>query len=289
MRSRIDFEAMVEDPLHWVRIALYIGVIAAVLIPIGYAIDQFLNHTGGAALSLLNPDMIAGGKRVEEGIAAFRGAPMPRVQKQEMATILVALSVAGVLLPALFFWGIRRRAEWRQQPGNRGLLVRISLALAAGGFSILLLLGSIPFTIISWDMEQAIRRDNRLSAARDQLMVETLHMSTKARTLYFLPAERGGLHGEWMTRDAGRRPTITIDDIRVPAVEVDSVLARIYPPFSGVFGLDVVNPDSLVIWGVGMEQNSVSDTATNRDGRRGMIQVEVGVTPDRAAVRSFLY
>ncbi len=289
MRSRIDFEAMVEDPLHWVRIALYIGVIAALFIPLGYAMDQFLHRTGGVALSLLGPDMIAGGKRVEEGIAAFRGAPKPPVQKQEIAGILVALSVTGVLLPALFFWGVRRRAQWRIQPGSRGLLVRISLALAAGGFSILLMLGSIPLSLISWDTEQIMRRDNRVSASRDQLVAETLHMATKARILYFLPAERGGLHGEWMTRDAEHRPTIAINAIRIPAVQADSILARIYPPFTGVFGLDVVNPDSLVIWGVGMEKNSVADTALNRDGRRGMIQVEAGVTPDRAAVSSFFY
>lgn len=44
MKLKIDFEKIAEDPLHWVRLGLYVAIFLAVAFPIESAVVTFASR-----------------------------------------------------------------------------------------------------------------------------------------------------------------------------------------------------------------------------------------------------
>ncbi len=288
MPLKIDFEKMADDPLHWLRIGLYIAIVAAVLIPLAHLIVSLAgwNATGWGGLTIGYPAIVVGGIRVAEGIARFKGEMRAIAWQSQYTWVILSLCISGLILPALFLWGVRARARWRLNPGGRGLLAMITVALTIGGMALVNLLSAVPLSITAWRVMEKMRDDNTLSAENDLLVDEVSLMATKARVHYFLPASRGGGGGGWMSRDNSQTPTITLADIELPSTAPQTIWDRgaYHGPHS--FVLEVVNPDSLVIWGVGSGPSLSGADLPNKDGRRGRLQVHIGVVPNRATLIS---
>lgn len=144
------------------------------------------------ALTFGYPVIVAGGMRVAEGIARFKGEIHPMTWNIQHTQLLIRLCIWGTLLPALFFWGLRARARWRLNPGGRWPLTRITLALTVGGFAVVSLLSFTVFSSVAWGTYRQMREDNSLAARNDLLIHEVSLLATNARVHYFLPREKGG-------------------------------------------------------------------------------------------------
>jgi hypothetical protein len=290
MKFKIDFAKAASDPLHPLRVIVLIALLSAG----AYSLEKwFLPKTDwgqapwrpqyGLALHATQPQMIAAGIRVQEGIDRFSGNPENRQWRAELTILLALLVFSFVLGPALFVWGLRARARWyRDLPARRGT-VRVATALAVGGFVVLSQASTLILAFQSQSRFDKMLQDNTSAAEQDAMSTELVQMGRTAQILFFLPKSEGGCGMSWLAPDASGRAAINISDIQPMQLPTAKVIEPAFPQKPKSYVLEVYRSDSLSILGTGNSPAILAqdDTAQSSNSQLKRIQQRVDVTPDR--------
>ena len=285
MKLKTDFRPILADPLHGVRIVLYIVVLAAVFVPLQKELLRAAGwgrsfDGGNPVFSLAQPAILAGGIEVQEGIHHFNGKSGRGVWSGQTTSVLIALVLTYILGPALFAWGLHARAQWRRNPlGNAGV-TRIALALSFGGMSLVSIIPAPMYAVISNTTYGTMVHDCRVSAVQDKISEDLFQMARRAQVIYFLPGKMGGGNQSWLAPDRSGNPVIDISRIVLPtqSAECDSLCGS---GCETVYSLSIERADSLTIRGVRTETDVQPADSVARAEHTGKIEMCVGVTPDR--------
>lgn len=289
MKFRINFRPVLTDPLHGVRIVLYILLLTVVFLSLQRVLLKGAgwaqSFDGANPLSVLaQPALLAGGIEVQEGILHFNGKSGRGVWNGQITFVLMLIILTYVLGPALFAWGLHARARWhRNLSGNVGA-TRIAFALALGGLSLMSIIPAAMYAVISNATYKTMVHDCQVSAKQDNMSVELFQMGRRAQVIYFLPAEMGGGNQSWLARDGSGNPVIDISRIQIPTQSADDN-PDLYGAGNGNrYSLRVERADSLTIRGVSVEIDVQGADGVARGDYAERVEVCIGVTPDRVNV-----
>ena len=288
MTFRTSWNRFLGEPLHPVRIAL-----AAVAFGIVFslAVDWLLHRPSvhhwlpilGADTrwSALLPFILAGGIRVHEGMLAFSGKEVAGEWTGDHTAVILGMLLTYVAGPALFLWGLRARKRWLAGNVTRPSANTILLLTGVGCF---FMLSTIPFSVVggprSWYLWQEMRRDAQQSAARDVAMNCVIAMGRRAQIFRALPIETGGK--AWSLSAGG----VTLQDLEATLPSIHHTMRWNGSAADMRFFLEVASPDSLTIWSVAeSEGQNREGSFLNKDGRKGLVQVSVGVNPVELKMR----
>jgi hypothetical protein len=284
MRSRIDLRPVLTDPLHPVRILLYIICALVLLEPVQSLIIRKAGWAGSyrplfTVFPPTQPADVAGGIEVLDGVLQFNGQSVRGVWTGPVTMALGAIVVLYLIGPALLVWGIRARARYRQSIPVRGGATAIAFALALGGVSLLTVLPTPVYAIIGARTKTIMMRDSRSSDNLDLMSVDLYMMARKAQVRYFLSGNPRDAKHSWCSPHGSGKAGISIADLVTAdrkAFSGDSVYVS---PNGTRFSLHVEHPDSLTIYGV-REWEGMGPWGLSSDGTQKPLQICIGVTPD---------
>lgn len=254
MKTRIDLRAAWKDPLHPIRIALYVMLGIAILIPLQERLLRMAGWGNKAApvyyeLPPAYPAVLAGGIEMAEGRLHSLGASTRGVWSGQVSTALVALLVAYVVGPAVLAWGFRARSRYRQCIPVRGGATSIALAMAFGGALVAAILPEPVYAIVGTRQLAMLSRDDRFTERCEGLETELYAMARRAQIRYFRSGTIRGQGHSWLTGDRSGTPAIHIGDLLdAPAGQVPADTMTICVA-NRTFSLNVECADSLTIRG----------------------------------------
>ena len=264
MRSRIDLRPVLTDPLHPVRVLLYIICAAVLLEPV---------------LPPTQPGALAGGIEVLDGVLQFNGQSVRGVWTGPVTMALVSIVVLYLIGPALLVWGIRARARYRQNIAVRGGATVIAFALTLGGVSLLSVLPAPVYALLNAQTKSMMMRDSRSVDNMDMMSVDLYMMARKAQVRYFLSGSPRDAKHSWFPPDASGKAGLSMADLVSAdrkAFSGDSVYVS---PNGTRFSLHVEHADSLTIYGVA-DWEGMGPEGLSSDGTQKALQMCIGVTPD---------
>jgi hypothetical protein len=284
MRSRIDLRPVLTDPLHPVRIVLYIVCAAVLLDPVQSLLLQAAGweRSPGPVFTVFppaQPAILAAGIEVQEGILQFNGHSARGLWTGQVTTAPVAIILSYLIGPALLVWGFRARARYRQDLPVKGGATTIALALALGGFSLCTVLPAPVYALIGARTKAVMMRDNRSSDVVDMMSVDLYMMARKAQVLYFLSGDSRDRMPSWLSLDGSGRPGIGIAGLITPGGQPHSGDSVFVSANGTRFSLHVERADSITIHAVQDWEGTGSEGGA-ADGTQKPLQMCIGVTPD---------
>lgn len=254
MKTRIEIRDAWNDPLHPLRIALYVVIAIAIVVPLQ---ERFLILAGWGnkaspvfdQLPAAYPAMLAGGIEFAEGRRESLGASTRGVWSPQVSTALVALLVAYVIGPAMLVWGLMARGRYRRHVAVRGGATSIAFALAFGGALVVTLLPEPVYAIVGTRRIASLSRDQRFIEKCEGLESELYAMARKAQVRYYRSGGARGVGHSWLAGGRPGAPAVRIADlIEHPDVQLsaDTMTMHIGPM---TFTLSIDRADSLTIRG----------------------------------------
>ena len=284
MRSRIDLRPFLTDPLHPVRVLLYIICATVLLEPV----QSLIIHKAGWAGSYrplftvfppTQPADLAGGIEVLDGVLQFNGQSVRGIWTGQVTMALGAIVVLYLIGPTLLVWGIRARARYRQNIPVRGGATAIAFALALGGVSLLSVLPAPVYAVINARTKTIMMRDNRSCDNVDLMSVDLYMMARKAQVLYFLSGDTHNKKPSWLSHDRSGRPGIDIASLMTSGGK-GSPRDSVFVTANGArYSLHVENADSITIHAV-QDWEGMGPEGVAADGTQKALQMCIGVSPD---------
>lgn len=274
MKFRIDWQLIKSDPLH----PLWVVGFAIVGSTFAWVSNVFGTSVRGLWKPILEPAVSAGGVRIQEGLAFFRGDPVGG-WNLDHSLILLSIIFLYVILPPLFLWAIKARARWRQMPRSRfPLKIFVSLGLT-GSLVLFIATYSIIGPTFAIYVYRSLHSGQKVQANKDVMMHDLAFMALRAQSFYFVPVKDGGGGGRWLNVQKASNQALTLQEIE----PVEPVLRRIsdFPQKPSKFVLEVFREDSLAIWGIGSEPGN-DVTFVNKDGQKGKLEFQMIVTPKKS-------
>jgi hypothetical protein len=284
MKFRINVPNFKADPLHtfWVAVAALCFGIAWGLLG---TLLVHLTNPGGIYITPL-PFIVVGGDAIAQALGRFSGKELVVVWGRLQTATVIQLVIYYIVAPAAFLWGLKERAVWRQQTGERRFPWKIVLALGATSTIVgSMVLGSLLPPLVHYSVRLSLMEAQRKQANRDAVMWDLNYAALRAQSFYFVDVKDGGGGGRWKNIQREGDPTLTIDEIAPPEPVVQKVAGKLFPQQPSHFRLEVYKADSLVIYGIAVEDGDYSDFA-NADGQKGKIQFNIAVTPKKIKVTS---
>ncbi len=283
MKFRISWQDYKADPLRLIWVVLYAFVFGLALFPlVAFAVrlfypDLFLYIT-------FAPFVEVGGSIIEQGLERFSGKEIVPVWTAFHTHIVSEIVTCYVIAPALFLWGLRERAVWRQVSGERRFPTKIVLALGLSASIVMgvAFLSTIP-PFIAYSVRLSMQNAQKAQANKDVLINDINYVALKAQSFYFVDVKDGGGGGRWANIQRNGSPELGIDEIAPAKPVTGDVVGKLFPQQPSRFVLAVRTADSLTVKGVATEEGDFADFE-NADGRRGRIQVSIAVTPKRIKV-----
>jgi hypothetical protein len=284
MKFKIDIRSVLTDPLHAVRIVLYVIVAAMLFVPLERV---FLESAGwsesvGQVFSPLppaQPPILAGGIEVQEGVLGFNGHSARGIWTRQVTTALAAIIASYLICPTLLVWGIRARARYRNNVPVWGGATSIALALTFGGFSLLTILPAPVYAIVSGQTYAMMDRDCRSSEMLDAVSLDLYMMARKAQVKFFLSGDGREKRPSWFTQGASGKSAIDISSLLPPGKTATSADSVYVSGDGSRFTLRVERADSLTIHVIRDPEGSRHD-ADASEGTPTMLQMCAGVTPE---------
>jgi hypothetical protein len=283
MKIRIDFRRVLTEPLHPVRVALYIGLAVLLMGPVQ---NRFMRITGwgnqAAPVFHMIPDVqpafLAGAIEVANGLLQWSGSSVRENWPGPVASALVVMLFQYVVGPAVLVWGVRSWARYRRHEAVRGGATMIGVALAIGGFCLVTILPAPVYAIKGSQVHASMERDQQIIAAADALELELYMMGRKAQVRYFCPGGKRERQHSWLAHGRDHAPGIRIADLldgTPGVVPTDSMTVRIN---DRTISLRVERSDSLTIRGeVPIEEGTLVFDPAGRP-QYSMV-ISVGVNP----------
>ena len=152
MNIKTNMRRVLADPLHPVRIVLYIAVAVLILSPMQERLLRFAGWGNKAApvyqdLLPAYPAILAGEIERSEGILEKAGASARGIWSGQVASALLTMLFHYVVGPAALVWGLRAWFRYRHRERVRGGATAIAFALAIGGFTLFSILPSPVYAI----------------------------------------------------------------------------------------------------------------------------------------------
>ncbi len=215
MRSKTDFRAVLTDPLHWMRIVLYVVIATVVLGSLQHYVNRRSSQGGWCAvlntlIPMADPAVLAGGIEMIEASNAFAGYGSRGVWRGDITAVMMSMVFLYIVGPTLLVWGLRGRARFRRhEPGTPPAAV-IAVAIAAGCCSVMLLVPGFRYAYSTIGEHE--RDIARVAAMEDEaaLKDEMLLMAHKAQVAYFVAGEPWQVGGSWQMSDGSRQPALSI-------------------------------------------------------------------------------
>lgn len=291
MKFKIDFRPVLADPLHGVRIVLYVLFLVVVFFPLQKVLLHKVGwgHSFEGATSLFylaQPAILAGGIEVQEGIHSFGGNSNRGVWSGQITSVLVSIISAYILGPALLAWGLRARFRRRRNLSGNAGVTWIAIALTLGSLSLVSIVPAPVYAIIGSETFKMMANDCVRSERQDYMSDELFMMARKAQVMYFLPCEMGGGNQSWMARDGSGNPVIDISGVLPPAQAGEDDRGQSPSGSGGRYSLHVERADSLTIRGVLAEAGVEGSGVEGSSDQSARVEMCVGVTPDRVNIIS---
>lgn len=283
MKLKIDLRPILTDPLHWVRIVLYVTVAMVAFSSLQHAINRRSSQGGWCAVlntivPMLDPAMLAGGIEVEEAMNAFAGYGSRGVWRGGITAVMTSMVFLYLLGPTLFVWGLRARVKYRQGGSGAPHAAVIAGALACGGCSLLMLLPGLysAYAAIG-EREQDVWRSKAMQE-ECALLEEISLMARKAQVAYFVAGEPWQLAGSWQMSDGSKQPALSIVQLIDPGVDAVIKDSRHAVIRGRSYELIVERADSLTLRGAcpPVPLNKNGEPAFETGGGRS---ITIGVTP----------
>ena len=254
MKIKIDLRAALKDPLHPIRLGLYIMLAIAIMVPLQEELLRLAGWGNIAApvyyeLPPAYPAVLAGGIEMAEGRLHSLGTSTRGMWSGQVSTALVTLLLAYVVGPAVLAWSLRARSRYRQRIPVRGGATSIALAMAFGGALAAAVLPEPVYAIAGTRQLAMLSRDDRFTERCEGLETELYAMARRAQIRYFRSGTKRGQGHSWLTGDRSGTPAIHIGDLldttagQVPADTMTICLGN------RTFSLCVERADSLTIRG----------------------------------------
>lgn len=283
MKMRIDLRPLLTDPLHGVRIVLYIVCAAIALGPLQQSLLSRISigdHMFSTNLGFppAQPPLIAGGVEVGEGILQYSGGTARGVWNAPVISVMMSMVFVYLVGPSLLVWGFRARARYRMKDPSASGATKIAVALAVGGFSVLSLLPGLGVAYSSRATHEIIVADNEASRELDCMATSLSLMARKAQVAYFVAGEPWQLAGSWQMSDGSKQPVLSIVQLIEPGVDAVIADSRHAVIDGRAYELVVERADSLTIKG---ECAAAHPKMSSLSGEReaSMPGMCVGVTP----------
>jgi len=283
MKFRISWQEFKADPLRLVWVALYTLVFGFAFFPLVAFIVKLFNRD----IFLYNsfaPFVEAGGFMIAQGVARFSGKEIVPEWTLYHTLILAEIVTCYVIAPALFLWGLKERAVWRQASAERRFPIKIVLAL---GLSASIVAGVVFLSLappwIAYSVRGSLMEAQKVQANKDALINDLNFAALRVQSFYYVDVREGGGGGRWMNIRRDGSPTLTMDDIGLSTPMAQRVFGKLFPQQPSRFLMNVHTADSLTITGVAVEKGDV-ENFENADGRKGRIQVSIAVTPKKIKV-----
>jgi hypothetical protein len=283
MKMRIDLRAVLADPLHAVRIILYVVCATIVLGPL----QQFFLMKIGCGepvvaltpgLTPVQPPVLAGGVEVREGLLQFNGATARGLWNGTITSVMMSMVFAYLVGPALLVWGLRARGRYRMKDPAAPGATKIAVALAVGGFSVVSLLPSLGLAYRSTATYESMVADNAASEELDSMSTTLSLMARKAQVAYFVAGEPWQLSGSWQLSDGSKQPALSIVQLIEPGVDAMITDSRHAVIDGRSYELAVVRADSLILRGQVAPAHPPQSGGAATDNGVGR-SVTFGVTP----------
>jgi hypothetical protein len=279
MRFRIKVPNFEADPLHTFWVAVY-AVCFGIAWSLFGTLLVHLTNPGGIYITPL-PFIMVGGDALAQALDRFSGKELVVVWGGLQTATVIQLVIYYIVAPTAFVWGLNERALWRQQTGERKFPWKIVLSLGTTATIIVsIVLGSLVPPLIHYRVRVSVMEAQRIQANRDALMWDLNYAALRAQSFYFVDVKDGGGGGRWKNIQRKGNPTLTIDEIAPPEPVVQNVAGKLFPQQPSKFRLEVHTADSLVVYGIAVEDGDNADFA-NADGQKGKIQFSIGVMPKK--------
>lgn len=292
MKLRIDLRTLIADPLHWVRIVLYVLVAMVAFASVRLYINRHSSQGGWCAVlndvvPIADPVVMAGWIEVEEAVHAFAGYGSRGVWRGTITGVMTSMVVLYLIGPTLLVWGIRARARWRPgEPGTPHAGV-IAAALVFGICSVTMLLPGFfsAYAAIEGHEEDLVQQ--AVGAEECTLLTELTLMARKAQVAYFVAGEPWQLAGSWQMSDGSRQPALSIVQLIEPGVDAEITDSRHAVIGGRCYELVVERADSLTLRGtcppVLMRENGgpVFETGGERSIAMGITPASVSLAYDQ--------
>lgn len=283
MKSKIDLRPLIADPLHWVRILLYVLIAMVAFTSVRLSISRHSSQGGWyAALNdvvpIADPALLAGWIEVEEAVHAFAGYGSRGVWRGTITGVMTSMVLLYLVGPTLLVWGIRARARWRlREPGTPHAGV-IAAALVFGLCSVMMLLPGFFSAYAAIEDHEEDLVQQAVAAEECTLLTELTLMARKAQVAYFVAGEPWQLAGSWQLSDGSKQPALSIVQLIEPGVDAEITDSRHAVIGGRSYELVVERADSLTLRGtcppviVGENGEPVFESGGERS-------IAMGITP----------
>lgn len=288
MKSTIDLRPVLSDPLHWVRIVLYILIATVAIASLQHYVNRRSSQGGWCAalnnvLPMADPAVLAGGVEMVEASRAFAGYGSRGEWRGEITGVMMSMVFLYLVGPTLLVWGVRARARRRRGESGAAPVTAIAVAIAVGCWSVLMLVPGFQYAYATFG---EFERETARAGARleeEALWNEMMLMANRAQVAYFVAGEPWEVRNTWQMSDGSRQPALSIVQLIDPgavAVIADSRHAVIA---GRSYELIVERADSLTLRGtcppIPLKENG--EPLYEDNGARAL---SIGVTPSQCSV-----